>query len=327
MTVVKTLFVAPEATVALSDIGSRRYDATLCSLGYETRSRSAVEALGDRCGRLSAVGFPHGHEVAYEENLAFFQRAEANVLELDDAGFESWIPSWLADHAGNGPRTLSIDVSSMTRPRIAAAVLALVESDGTDDTTIDFLYVPECYSPPPPPLDAVTALEPVIPRFAGWDAEVDEPTVVLFGMGYEPERAAGAIDVLEPLRAIPFFPVGVDQRFEHDVMEVNARVLQLPKVEAALPYRITEPFQIFATLDSVISELVRTDHRPVVLPLGPKIFALASMLAAAVRDPVTPVWRVSGGVLDEPADRQPEDILVTLRVSTRPIVLDEATDE
>jgi hypothetical protein len=143
-------------------------------------------------------------------------------------------------------------------------------------------------------------------------------------MGYEPERAAGAIDVLEPVRAIPFFPIGVDERFERDVEAANAQVLELPNVDSPHAYRIVEPFQCFATLESLISELVRAGHRPVVLPFGPKIFALASMLAAAVRSPVTPVWRVSGGVLDEPTDRQPEDIVVTLRVATRPIVLDES---
>jgi hypothetical protein len=324
MTTPNTIFVAPETTVALSNIGSRRYDATICSLGYETRSRSAAEALGDQGGHVTAVGFPHGHEVAYEENLAFFQARRANVLELDDGRFERWISEWIAAHTGEGPVTLAFDVSSMTRPRIAAAVLAMVEYDRDDDLTLDFLYVPERYNPPPPPLDAVTALEPVVARFAGWDAEVDEPTVVLFGMGYEPMRAAGAIDLLEPIRAIPFFPIGVDEQFEHDVREANSQVLQLPKVDPPHPYRIDEPFQCFATLESLISELLRTGHRPVVLPFGPKIFALASMLAAAVRNPVTPVWRVSGGVLDEPADRQPEDVLVTLRVATRPIVLNEA---
>jgi hypothetical protein len=151
--------------------------------------------------------------------------------------------------------------------------------------------------------------------------------VIIFGLGYEPIRAAAAIDALEPELAVPFFPIGSDEAFIRDVEVANADILGLEKQGVTAPrrYRIEDPFTCFAELDALLSRyLEREGTRPLLLPLGPKIFALICLLAAAVHRPTVPVWRASPGRLEDPIDQLPEDTLVTLRVSASPIARGES---
>jgi hypothetical protein len=312
-----SLFVAPHPTTTLDDLASRRYDALLCSHGYETRSRTIAERLGGEF-ELKAAGYCHGHQGAFEENRKVIDALGGEVLEFEESEFEPWVRSWLSD---DRLRSVAVDISSMSRPRIAAVVHAVTNGPNTN-LVVDFLYVPQRYSGAPVPVDATTALEPVTPAFAGWDADVERPLVMIFGLGFEPIRAAGAIDELEPTLSIPYFPRGADDSFIADVERANESVLRLQDVAPARSYELADPFRCFAELDAWVSHYQEEESRPLFLPLGPKIFALLCMLVAVAREPVTPVWRISPGPLEEAVDHQPEDMLVTVRVSPKPIVPD-----
>lgn len=312
----RSLFVAPHPTTHIDDLDSRSYDALLCSLGYETRSVTAACRVAGSTPIL-AVGFTHRKDKVYKRNRELLVERGASIEEPDDQRFSSRIADWL-DH---GPTRVAIDISSMNRTRIATVVDALRHT-ANDDLVIDFIYVPQRYEKGPPKVEKASALEPVAANFAGWYTDASRPLVVLFGLGYEPLRAAGAIDVLEPKLAVPFFPVGKDEKFMRDVEANNKRVFSLPTVDPTRRYEIADPFSLFAELDSLVSFYDEEGSRLVLLPLGPKIFALVCILVASTRHPVTPVWRVSPGQREDPIDVQPDDQLVTLRVSTAPILSD-----
>lgn len=311
-----SLYIAPRPTTGLDDLPVRRYDALLCSLGYETRSRTVAEGLGGDF-QLHALGFTHSHVEAYRENRAKLVEMGAEVAEMNDEGFGEWVGGWFAE---TPHRHVAVDISSMSRPRIAATVQALRRCPNPD-VIVDFLYVPQ--KRPRRRLraiDATTSLGPVLPDLAGWAADVDQPLMVLFGLGYEPIRAAGAIDELDPYLAIPFFPKGPNSKFIKDVTNANTDVFELSVVSDTRDYQLDNPFACFVELDSLISVYAeREGYRSLLLPLGPKIFALVCILVSVVRDPPTPVWRISPGPLGEQLDRQPEDMVVSLRVSPGPI--------
>jgi hypothetical protein len=315
-----SLFVAPYPTTDLADFPRRGYDALICTLGFESRSRALAEQLVTISSRpqIHAAAFEHRHDQSYVTNREVVEGIGAEILEFDDEEFRQWAVDWVA---GTDHRCVAIDISSMSRPRIAALVEA-IQCSARPELQVDFLYVPQIYQGPPPPSEAPTALGPVSPAFAGWDADIEEPVVIIFGLGYEPIRAAAAIDALEPQLAVPFFPIGSDLAFVKDVEQANAEILNLESqgVTPARRYRIDDPFTCFAELDALLSKyLEREGARPLLLPLGPKIFALVCLLASAVHDPAVPVWRASAGQLEDPVDQIGEDTLVTLRVSASPI--------
>jgi hypothetical protein len=334
----RDLYVAPTPPARLDSAAcGRYYRALLCSVGYESRSRAIAEHLHPSVEEITGVEFLHGHNKIYEDNRRVFDRLGADVRRMGDQDFVSWVRGWLGRFADHDDVTIAVDVSSMSRPRIAGAVMAIAELPQTATMTVDFLYAPARYEPAPESVpDATEALDPVIPAFAGAPADPGEPLVLIFGLGYEPERAASAVDEFAPQRAVPFFPIGSDPRFVEDIEKASSGVLALPDVGDPVCYAVNDPFRTFCDLE-IIVEAIQSDgrlspsrehderrKRPLLLPLGPKIFAATCMLVANCVDPPVPVWRVSSGIFEDPDDREADGELVTLRVSTVPIPVPEA---
>jgi hypothetical protein len=336
----RQLYMAPVAPQPIEAAAQgRRYRALLCSVGFETRSRAIAERLYPSVGELYGVEFPDRHNEVYKQNRAVMDELQARVCRLDDEPFSAWIADWLTSLAREGRQSVAVDVSSMSRPRIAGVVQAIIGLPTYAKLTVDLLYTAAQYEKAPTEMpDATEALDPVTPAFAGVPADPQQPLVLIFGLGYEPERAASALDEFAPQRAIPFFPVGGDERFEADVQAANASVLELSDVAEPWCYAIKDPFRTFCDLE-VLLDRIRSGHqgpcnagedpragRPLLLPLGPKIFAATCMLAAASADRPVAVWRVSSGALEEANDRRSDGELVTLRVSTAPLPNDTQPD-
>jgi hypothetical protein len=328
----RELYLAPVAPRPLAGAAvDRNYRSLLCSVGYESRSRAIAEQLHTVVEDLHGVEFHHHHNEVYEENRRRLDEIGAQVQRLDDEQFSPWVTRWLANLAGDGIH-VGVDISSMSRPRIAGVIQAIMALPNGAQLTVDLLYTPAQYEPAPREMpDATEALDPVISAFAGAPADPQQPLVLIFGLGYEPERAASALDEFAPQGALPFFPVGRDQRFERDVQNANVSVLELSEVRDPVRYAIEDPFRTFCDLEVVVETIragtpafsaeegTQRPARPLLLPLGPKIFAATCMLVAAAADPPVPVWRVSSGVFGEAQERHSDGSLVTLRVSTAPL--------
>ncbi len=160
-------YVAPHPTTDLADVTQRGYDSFLCTLGFETRSRALAEQLANctQQPQIHAVAFEHRHDESYVTNMRVIEGLGAEILEFDDEEFRAWALEWIetVEH-----QRVAIDISSMSRPRIAALVEAMMCST-TTDMQADFLYVPRRSTKARRgPSEAPTALGPVSPAFAGW---------------------------------------------------------------------------------------------------------------------------------------------------------------
>jgi hypothetical protein len=315
-----TLFVAPVDPALLDAIpDDRTYDSLLASIGYETRGRRVAEALADRTKALVGIEFAHGHNDTYRANRLAFDELGAEVLRLSDNEFVAWVGGWLADVAGKNRVRLAVDISSMSRPRIGAVVKAVADLPTGADVILDLLYAPAKFEVSPPLPDATEALEPATPDFTGEPLKPSLPLCVLFGLGYEPERAAAALDEFSPEQAFVFFPEGRDKRFTKAVGTANKDVLALPHVGEPIRYAVSDPFRCFAILDAIVRRVLENGMRPLLLPLGPKVFAAVCFLVAVTLPTSIPVWRVSSGVFSGTPDREANNELVTLRVGTQPL--------
>ena len=94
--------------------------------------------------------------------------------------------------------------------------------------------------------------------------------------------------------------------------KANAILLELVPRHRIIEYDIEHPFNTFVALEGLVGNRIQ-DAAVLILPLGPKIFALCSLLVASVHD-TTAVWRVSGGSLDKPIEREPSEDVTGLRV-------------
>lgn len=319
--------VKPFAPTTLDLVDGGVYRSVLASLGFERRCREIPDALG-----VAGLAIPFGdhHELDYEANLEFFNSKGWDMPAIEEDKYFDYVFHWLTRLTESGePTRIAADVSSMSRRRIAnlvEAVLALPPQVALD---IDFLYTPadfEAHDPDREP--PIFSVEPVSKYFGGWWKELEKPLFAFVGLGYELERAASALDVLEPELTQVYVPEGSDERYLEAVRAANTGLFGSRGVdEREVLYAVADPFSSFRRLESDVGRASET-HRVSLIPLGPKIFALVATVVAAFHPTTCQVIRVSAGGRQEPLQRRSDGSLYGLTVSLRPppTILDDEID-
>ena len=295
------------------------YDLFVGALGFETRATFVAERYRSRMNRGVAFGFSDRHVVSYAQNASWYEQAGFATSDVSEAAFGDVVRQAIAALGGEEERRprILIDISSMTRRRIGVAVLEALRAVAAG-ATVDFLYTVARFSPPPRASTAVAEFGPVLAEFAGWPSNPEQPMVLLLGMGYEADRALGAAELLEPADCWALRPLGIDKRYDRALQRANeglAEVLRGPERE--LDYRVDRPWETYVMVRSLVDGLVSEDrHRVIVIPFGPKMLALVSLLVQR-EFPATGVWRVSSGAFAPATDRNPSDRVIGLSVSPR----------
>jgi hypothetical protein len=176
---------------------------------------------------------------------------------------------------------------------------------------IDFVYSAARYSDPPRLLGQNRNVGP-LPGFAGW-TEPALPLTVVVGVGYERNKALGAVRYLDPEETWAFVPTGHQAKYTRKIDKANSHLWDIIPVSQRIEYSVWRPFDCLVTLESFVCGAMR-ESKVTLLPFGPKTFALCSLLVACIHTEV-PVWRVSSGHEGEPTDRIPNGKVVGLSTS------------
>jgi hypothetical protein len=127
---------------------------------------------------------------------------------------------------------------------------------------------------------------------------------LVIGLGYESERALGLVNYVEPAVTVAFLSdPALDERFVEATMEANRSLLQTLGEEQTVRYPLGSLRATAALLESCCLGLLK-EHRIILAPLGPKPFALLSMLLASAHMGIE-VWRVSAGEKGSVKSRKP----------------------
>ncbi|MEZ0446874.1 hypothetical protein [Cellulomonas sp. ICMP 17802] len=307
-----------EREVGPPDRDNQRFDLLISACGFEARSAHVHTTHAEWFDDTVAVTFPDRHELSYHANRAHFEDAGVSLLDLQDRDYSPWLQGLIFEQLAARGRALRImiDISSLSRSRMAAAVETVTTLDPTFAVECVFAYSPSTFTPPPPPAD-MAICQPVSPYFAGFSAFPGEPPTLIVGVGYEPDRALGIAEYLEPGLTVIFRPVGIEPAFDSIVANSNALLYTRPGVRSRfVDYPLADPFALFASLESVVSSLQA--RRPTLVPMGPKPFALAALLAAALHLPDASVWRVSPGEAEQALEREALGPIVGISVDVPP---------
>jgi len=286
----------------------KAYDAIICCAGYETRARYAISTLSPAAKYKVVLVFEGDKSDNLVTNREFFETAGYRLIPA----VPSQIDIVLKDVVQNvnalqkDDLSLCVDISSMNRKLIAQAVYSAAEvADQVGRSlTVDFLYSLAEYSDPGAPGRPICHRGPVIPEFAGWSDQPGDPCVAIVGIGYEADLALGTIEELEASEIWAFRPTGHDPRYDIAIDEANKGLFDLIPSGHIFKYSITEIFELFLHLESLVAGTLQSE-RPVLIPLGLKMFALCSFFVALQHFPNVAVWRVSAGQFAEPVDRIP----------------------
>ncbi len=306
----------PVRTLAHADASG--YDAALASLGFETRCREIPAAIGAPAIRR-VIPFGDRHEHDYATNQQWFADNGWELVDVVEKNVATWTADWLAGLSRGRSEAVrvAVDLSSMSRLRIAAAIEALLSLPADARASVDLLYTPAEFEPRDPNADPqVFDVAPVSDYFAGWWTDLSAPLVAIIGVGYELEMAASAIDKLEPETAVVFIPAGEDDRYAPAVADANVALMHANGV-ASQPYAVADPFGCFGRLEATLAKHERR-FRVAFVPLGPKIFAACAMLAAGLHQESAQVIRVTSGSRARAVNRRSNGKLCGLTVLDEP---------
>jgi hypothetical protein len=250
-----------------------------------------------------AYAYPEENLFDYSVNKDLLESVGATIIPLDDAfrkDLASRINDFIAETSSPRRIRIGIDISSLDRDRIAQAVSALVY-DLEFDLEIDFYYSPAAYDSNLIGSEGRVVVNRPLQGFEGWSSEPDLPLACVMGLGFESNLALAALETLEPSRTTVLVARDIDSRYDFAVTEKNGSLLR-SRSSNVIEYSINRPARAVILLESIVHSL-RRDHRVVLVPIGTKLLALASLLVGCVYGDDITVWRVSADTERIPENR------------------------
>jgi hypothetical protein len=295
------------------------YDLFLAAVGYEARARFVVESLHPRAFARLGLAFTHDKVLDFDLNRRALTEHGYEITEQDDENVAPWLLDRVLSLPPNrGTVRLGVDISSLTRKRIAIAFDVLRQSAALLGRSVstDWYYSVARFSAPPRRFVPNAIAGPVLPAFAGWSIEPERPLVAVVGLGYEEDRALGAVEHVQASETWALRPLSHDPRYDAAVARANSRLLEAIRPRRVVAYPVERPIDCVGVLESLVYGIIRNENA-VILPFGPKILMLCSLLVAHIH-PAVAVWRVSAGGAEEPVNRRPSGRISCLRVEFSP---------
>ena len=284
-----------------SNVEGGRFDLLIATCGYESRCTAIAKEQSPLVDNLIAYSYPERHELAYPANLEYFSGVGKVKHPLDAASFARTLASDIGELLIDVPQPrIAVDISSFNRDRLGAIIRVIGELAEHRDLDIVFFYAFATFDSHSETLDSTVLVNGPLEGFEGWTSNPAVPVACVVGLGFENLIALAALETLEPARTVAFIARSDDARFHERVRRDNAALISSDEV-ALVSYDMDEPFDALHGLEGVVHAL-QSDYRVVLVPLGPKLFALIALLVAwEYRDSLS-VWRVSadqGGAIDD----------------------------
>jgi hypothetical protein len=290
--------------VPFDQVYSDKIDLVIGVSGYERRSPYLVERM--KLGNEIKV------VLAFEERKDEMNRPDNDRI-FQDLGFRfihesgdscpdmgrifSLIPQVTGDSV-----TLLVDYSCMTKLWYSSVINHLITSQlPFRKVSVLFSYTTSEFVEPKKPKPLKVA-EPL--GCAHMGLAPGKPLALVMGLGYEKQRAEFLKKSVDPDTTYCFYADPVqDERYIEKVYLNNFKLIDSLHKDHVFPYPIRDMDRTDQLLTSLCLDL-RMKYRIILAPLGPKPFALISMLLAA-RYPDIEVWRVSAGKMESSYDRVP----------------------
>ena len=304
-------------TMNPSDVSGLEIDLAISCLGYESRATQVSSNFFRSAQRRVAIGFSRQQVLFYERNKKWFEDCGVDVFsDVSDEAFQPTLESLLhqsLSSADFSPRRIVVDVSCFDRFRLAVLCQLLLDQIEQAKTEVWFFYNIAAYDPPGTGFSVNARLQPVHPTFVGTRPDPLAGTTAMIGLGYEREKALGAAEYLEANEVFTYCPASRIPEYLPSVEAANELLLEQLTADHRFVYEVEQPAKLVSELSSVVKGLI-LQSSVIMIPLGPKIFALCCMLTASMFPDVS-VWRVSQGSTAPAVDRRPTEYYSILRVS------------
>jgi hypothetical protein len=262
------------------DVG-QEFDLFICATLGETRSTNVIKKYTPRAALNLVFLDERGDPSVRLKNLEFF----------NSSGFEVADDTLLREKCRGGHfRSVLVDISCMSRSTMASVVHTLI-SESVQSFQLNFIYSQAAFIPPKPSTGVNHEIEPVHENCAGWPVSQSAPTSLIIGLGYEPSKAEGASEFLDPSEQWAFIPTSkIPQYLSTLARNNNNFIKRLEKINRTIKYDLHHPSETFGLIELVVTDLLGRSN-PVLLPFGPKIFFILCLLSGLIH-PEIGIWHV-----------------------------------
>lgn len=233
-----------------------------------------------------------------------------------DAGsslvFTEELKKLLLTKRASGKARVCIDITYIERNEMAEIFATLADAvDEIFQIDVVVVYALAVYHPPSQQFTPNDRVSPAHPRFSGWYAKPQFPVTAVVGLGYEKDKAIGAIEYIEADNCYIFIPSSIEEKYIASVHEQNSLLLKATAESSIVTYNVHDPVESIYMLNAIIVE-TKKSNKPALFPFGPKVFFSASLIVALVHPEVS-VWYVSGEHHDNKYDDQETASLISYR--------------
>lgn len=210
--------------------------------------------------------------------------------------------------------TITLDISLLSRKVIAEIMSFVAKQSKKHDIELCIVYELIKYKAPSRNVFSNNAVKPVNRFYNGWSHKPGLPILTIVGLGYEKDKALGAIEYVESSSSLIFLPNSIEEKYREDVDRVNHNVLSVTSKENKIEYDVGNPVQTIFSIEALINAN-KSKYKIVLFPFGPKIHFACSLIAA-IAHPETSVWYVSGEDNDKNSS-QDRDIAAVIGFSCK----------
>ncbi|ACJ27810.1 Conserved hypothetical protein [Shewanella piezotolerans WP3] len=294
-----------------NDIGN--IDLAIVGLGYETRATTRCRSMVN--SNIIAIGYDqHTSALRYQDNLEYYNSIGATVIEGDNCNVYRELFKLIDVQWTGRPVNCLIDITVLSRTRLAEIILYLI-SNLEEGSHIKVSYSLAEYTEPSNSISPMRKVGPIIDSLSGALGDINLPSSIVIGLGYEIGKAIGISNYLDTENQFIFIPNGKDSNFETSVRTNNELLINITPENHTFTYDICNPYKTYLDLRETMLAIMDIS-RPVLVPLGPKIFSALSVVLSEEMNRTLPVWRVSSEYLEEPVDRKPTGFYIEFTLVT-----------
>jgi len=253
----------------LSDIQS---DLFIASLSYESRCTSIARQLECKTCRKIALSMEgQSKEYEYKDNLLYFQENGFEIIEV--SGDKPQMGDLLAQSSTEELKIM-MDCTSMPQNWYYEIFSWFANNDHLPSACLRMVYTMAAYveEGAPPKVKKVSEFQNVKTKTK------KTKRALILGLGQEPNVSETICKIVKPdLLYLFYADPPVEQRFVEKVFVNNHEVINATHIRNLISYPINNGTAIYQSLIDVILPL-RNEYSITLIPQGPKIFSIASIL-------------------------------------------------
>jgi hypothetical protein len=288
------------------------FDLIITSTGFENRGSYLIESFNFNSKKNISLGFKENKVLSKEHNDEIFKNNSFDIIEVDDNSHEGILKIIDENISCIKKKNINIlvDISTMSSLMYASILKYFNKCNEYDEVNIYFSYTQAIFSKPTSkkslkfnnPINILNNIE-----------STDKKIALIIGLGYDKDKALGLYEYFQSDLNDMFLFITSNNEYSEDVKSNNDELIKAIDENNIIYYDIENIPYLTSNLNSLVNFLSNMNYRIAIVPTGPKVFSLVSLIVSMYNSNVS-VYRSSSGESSEISDKFPDknkEVIIT----------------